>query len=121
MDNISAKFLKSCGPVISHTVSCLINETFKTSKFPHSLKCSAQHENMDNSRIALRFLGIPILLRIYIGILKTRSTILELSVCVLGIGTIWEFLKCAVKLGHVLEFLFCSKVEVRYWTLFHCH
>ena len=54
---------------------------------------------MDNSRIALRFLGIPILLRI-IGILKTRSTILELSVRVLGIGTIWEFLKCAVKLGH---------------------
>ena len=53
---------------------------------------------MDNSRIALRFLGIPILLRI-IGILKTRSTILELSVSVLGIGTIWEFLKCAVKFG----------------------
>ena len=50
--------------------------------------CSAQYENMNNSRIALRFLGIPILLRI-IGILKTRSTILELSVRVLGIGTIW--------------------------------
>ena len=65
--------------------------------------CSAQYENMDNSRIALRFLGIPILLRI-IGILKTRSTILELSVRVLGIGTIWEFLKCAVKFGHFSNF-----------------
>ena len=38
VDNISAKILKSCGPAISHTVSCLINETFKASKFPHSLK-----------------------------------------------------------------------------------
>ena len=60
---------------------------------------------MDNSRIALRFLGIQIPLRI-IGILKTRSTILELSVRVLGIGTIWEFLKCAVKLGHFWNFYF---------------
>ena len=25
-------------PAISHTVSCLINETFRTSEFPHSLK-----------------------------------------------------------------------------------
>ena len=70
--------------------------------------CSAQYENMDNSRIALRFLGIPILLRI-IGILKTRSTILELSVRVLGIGTIWEFLKCAVKLGHFWNFYFVRR------------
>ena len=38
VDNISAKTLKSCAPSISHTVSCLINETFKTSKFPHNLK-----------------------------------------------------------------------------------
>ena len=30
VDNISAKVLKLCGPSISHTVSCLINETFKT-------------------------------------------------------------------------------------------
>ena len=37
-DNISAKILKSCAPSISHTVSCLINETFKTSKFPQNLK-----------------------------------------------------------------------------------
>ena len=44
------------------------------------------------------FLGIPILLRI-IGIFKTCSTVLELSVRVLGIGTIWEFLKCAVIFG----------------------
>ena len=58
---------------------------------------------MDDSRIALRFLGIPILLRI-IGILKTRSTIQELSVRVLGIGTIWEFLKSAVTFGHFWNF-----------------
>ena len=64
---------------------------------------SAQYENMDSSRTALRFLGIPILLRI-IRILKTRSTILELSVRVLGIGTIWQFLKCAVKFGHFWNF-----------------
>ena len=38
VDNISANILKSCAPAISHTVSCLINKTFKTSKFPYSLK-----------------------------------------------------------------------------------
>ena len=65
--------------------------------------CSAQYENMDNSRIALRFLGIPILMRM-IGILKTHSTVLELPVRVLGIGTIWEFLKCAVTFGPFWNF-----------------
>ena len=38
VDNISAKILKSCAPSISHTVSSLINKTFETSNFPHSLK-----------------------------------------------------------------------------------
>ena len=42
----------------------------------------------------LRVLGIPILLRV-IGILKTRSTILDLAVRVLGIWTVLEFLKSA--------------------------
>ena len=53
---------------------------------------SARYGNLDNSRIVLRVLGIPILLRV-IGILKTRSTILELAVRVLGIWTVLEFLK----------------------------
>ena len=82
---------------------CLSVRSFVRFPYVSIYICSAQYENMDNSRIALRFLGIPILLRI-IGILKTRSTILELSVRVLGIGTIWEFLKCAVKFGHFWNF-----------------
>ena len=38
VDNISAKILKSCALSINHTVSSLINKTFETSNFPHSLK-----------------------------------------------------------------------------------
>ena len=40
--------------------------------------CSAQYWNKYNSRIALRIIGIPILLR-YIGIPKMRRAVLEFT------------------------------------------
>ena len=70
----------------SYILSCLL--------LSFAYICSTRYGNLDNSRIVLRVLRIPIQLRI-IGILKTRSTILELAVRVLGIWTVLEFLKSA--------------------------
>ena len=62
--------------------------------------CSAQSKNRYNSRIVLRKVGILTSLR-NVGILTLRSTILELLLRKVRIGTKWE--------SHFISFIYFTK------------